>query len=150
MNSNDVVTAPEAEKLIPSMSLLPGGREVLVRYIPKELQGGWILKAHGNHNPHPSVNGFVFPRTSVELIRANLPGLMGGESIYDTTVLVPVVFSMLVPKAQSKEREKEQHQAFAKMGISWNAVKGYYEASVAAYTPAHVQAMQTFAKPQPE
>lgn len=149
MNNNNVVVAPEPEKLTPSMTLLPGDREVLVRYIPKELQGSWIAKARGNHNPHPAVNGFVFPRSSIEMIRTNLPTLIGGETIYDTNVFVPVVFTMLVPKAQTKEREKEQHLAFAKLGVSWNAAKSEYEASINAYTPQNVKVMQTFsATPQ--
>jgi hypothetical protein len=131
--SEDQPETPE-EKKLPSVSLLTGEREVVVRDIPKANQGTWIAKNRGTFNANPAINGWIFARTAIQAIRDNVPGLTGDAAIYDPTSSVPVVFTTLAPKPLSKEREKTQRADFAKLGLSWNAVRGQYEGPISLYS----------------
>lgn len=129
------------EKRLPSVSLLTGEREVVVRDIPKSHQGAWITKHHGNFNSNPAINGWIFPRSAIQSIRDNVPGLTGGSAIYDPSSSVPVVFTTLAPKALTKEREKLQRAEFAKLGFTWNAVRGQYEGPISIYNERTLNAI---------
>jgi hypothetical protein len=153
MNSNNAAPAshatqavPVEEPKVPTVSLLPGNKQIVVRNLSKEDQAPWIVKNHGVFNSAPAVNGFVFPLSSIQAVRDNIPGLMGGSSIYDNASSVPVVFSTVVPKPLTKEKEKLQRQEMAKLGLTWNATRGQYEGDVSLHNDKVMTAILSLAK----
>jgi hypothetical protein len=145
-SSNSSTVAENVEKKLPSVSLLTGDREVVVRDIPKANQGAWIVKNHGNFNSSPAINGWIFSRSAINAIRENVPGLTGDTAIYDPSTCVPVVFTTVAPKASSKDREKAQRVEFAKLGFTWNSVQGRYEAPISCYNEKTLNAITSFNK----
>ena len=134
------------EKLVPTVSLLPGDCQIVVKNIPKDAQGPWIAKNRGIHNSNPAVNGFVFPRSAIQAVRENVPGLVGGSSIHDPTSFVPIVFSTVIAKPLTKEKEKLQRQEMAKLGFSWNAARGQYEGDVSLHNDKVMTAIVGYGK----
>jgi len=136
----------DSERRAPTVVLLPGDREMVVRDIPKNSQGGWIVKAGGHFNSHPAINGYIFSRSQIQTVRDNVPGLTGDLAIYDASSYVPVVFTAFAPKAGNKEKEKFQRADMAKLGFTWNSGKGQYEGPVSLYSPAKLEAIAKVTK----
>lgn len=143
-NSNNTdVTIPE--KRTPTVAVLQGGYQVVVRDIPKAHQGTWIVKSKGHYNPNPGVGGYVFNLTEIENIRANVPGLVGDLSIFDKGHYVQVTFFTTIRKPTDAKALLEQQRRLADLGVQWNEQRKQYEAPAEAY-PAARSLLSEYAK----